>query len=474
VTLDWQVIVAPSSELPSYLGRTLGYCAIARELGSPAKVVVLNGRSPGGVLLAGTMAHELFHLFQSAQASPDEEGDWWTEATAEWGRNWLLQPHLPLTGASGPGERRWRFVQFLASHLGDQFWPVLNESFASLGLPERSPGAVTAVVSKALSDHGFDLGHELGHFWGEHLTEHSLESIGETPPFEEDPTVGVGSHDVRVSAPLLAANFGRIRLADDVGKATITISPGPEHGQLWTRLGSDPPADSSDPSRQTLEFCVRGSDPDAQRWPGSLSFAYTNGGGFGPTETGVVISVKASADPCEDSRHKTCHSAPRLLTSPLLDLAGKCPPKTPEPPEGTGGHGSACGAGGVARGGVYDTDTAEESMIPDVYLTVLCNPRPFIYVFGGTGSCPYFSSSIPVPYSITGGYQVETSPGPGTIRGGSFDFSYPYATAYGTSTIHVSGAITPSQVTGEVSATNTQCSPSTYTEQFSASYRPGE
>lgn len=195
-------------------------------------------------------------------------------------------------------ETRWRFVQFLSQDLGSDFWPVLNDTFAALGFESAHPSA-TAVLSTALASRGWDFGTELGRFWGEHLRDGTVDGNGETPPYQPDRVVSLSSNEVRVSAPLYAADVGRIRLSSDVAQATVTASAVPDGGHLWVRLGDRAPEDITSPgSPRTWHFCVRGAAGDGQPWPGQMTFAYTNGGGFGPTSTGVVFTVDPSDEPC--------------------------------------------------------------------------------------------------------------------------------------------------------------------------------
>ncbi len=334
---------------------------------------------------------------------------------------------------------------------------MLNDTFSVPGLVQNSQA--TPILADALAGQGLGLsfGTELGRFWGLHLADGTAAGLGETPPYNEDREVALTPESIPAVAPLHAANVGRIRLAGNVGQATITISPLPDGGKLWVRLGSNAPEDlSGSPGTHTYHFCVHGSAPGTQPWPGSMAFAYTSGGGgFAPTEpTGVIFNITPDPDPC--SRDRTCRAA-GAAEGFLALLAGPMSCPAPRP---------ATGCGTTARRGVYDTSASVVSTIPREFLYVLCNPHPFVEVFGGSASCDGTSSGVPVSLGPAGAGELlsYSARGPGAIHNGHFRFSYTYEG----SRFDVDGNITPTQAAGTLHAVTPFC---TFTQAWTAPYR---
>lgn len=331
---------------------------------------------------------------------------------------------------------------------------MLNDTFSVPGLVQNSQA--TPNLSEAVAAQGLSFGTELERFWGLHLADGTSAGLGETPPYDEDQEVALTPDSIRAFADLHAANVGRIRLAGNVGQATITISPLPDGGQLWIRLGSNAPEDLGDASEgvHKYHFCVHGSAPGTQPWPGSMTFAYTNGGGFGPTASGVTFGITPDPDPC--SRDRTCRAAGARGGFVAL-LAGSVSCPSPRP---------ATGCGTTARRGVYDTSASQLSSIPREYLTVLCNPHPYVHVFGGTASCDGTSFGEPVGLGPSGAGELiaNSARGPGAIHNGHFRFSYTYQG----SQVEVHGQITPTQATGTLHAVSRDC---TVTQSWTAPYR---
>jgi hypothetical protein len=154
---------------------------------------------------ANVLAHELFHAFQGgAMGHYPREGQWWMEATAEWGADDIFgfprgstrereldaslfdHPELPLDllARSGPGYEVhhayavWRFLQYLYSFLPrtgpEALFTYLVATFQAIGRGTPADEAVQSlfpanqpVINPPGGLAGFT--DALGLFWLEHL-----------------------------------------------------------------------------------------------------------------------------------------------------------------------------------------------------------------------------------------------------------------------------------------------------------------
>jgi hypothetical protein len=443
----YEIFVVPDIELTGAFGVQLPYCSQPR---TTAVVIPASGvDSPDGL---ATAAHELFHAFQSGAAGGAIWPGWWTEATAEWGNKllfdqpltpdnrddaFLRRPQVPLDRFTGTGPDRlhqygaYRFVERLSRRMGSRaFWDLLVDTFEETGHINSlehpgSPPNQTAILRRALDDHGRQLDEELGRFWAAHLED----TADNGPAAEVTPLpVETGSDRQNFRVSSLAAKLLSFPLGSGVKKVHVEVDRVEGNEHLWVRAGGLDERRSYD---QT--FCVNtGRNADLPRWISDFALAYTNG-------TGSPASLRVSVEGLTN-RQGCGRDCPERIQ----------PGRTASCPVDPGG-GPPC----TPRFGQYVTQDPAEPFVthyPYVYTDVLCGHRgEFVNAFGGTVQCHSLHGDFTVKLGedLSGGHRVTTDE---YLHGQTAHFSYAFGTPPYRTTVEAEVNFAPDTATGTVRA----------------------
>jgi hypothetical protein len=230
---------------------------------------------------ANVLAHELFHAFQGgAMGHYPSEGQWWIEATAEWGGDDIFgfppgstrerdldaslfgHPELPLDllARSGPGYMVhhayavWRFVQYLQSVMpttntdtstgSDRLFAYLVATFQAIGRGTPADEAIRTLfpagVGPTNEPGGRGFTDVLGRFWLQHLPPDLGDQLPGGPVSLQDsvdvPEITPGGGPGQVTAEWDGA-------APAFGIRTVALNVSSETGDVWVMPGSMSPSD---------------------------------------------------------------------------------------------------------------------------------------------------------------------------------------------------------------------------------------
>lgn len=303
---------------------------------SKKKALLMRSSIPAGSYRHAVLAHELFHGFQPGDDGSASDGIW-EEATAEWAStlftgNVTFEHDPPLDAAflgvptkpldvDTPEPRKYgaaRFVMSLQKQLGlDHLWSLLRASFATRA--NWTTGLV-AFLRSALPGYGTSLPEAEANFWADHQGP----SPEETPAAKSTTTTISGSGSAplaflvaRDAAKLVDLTPG----ASAPKKITVTLPVAPADTFFLTKVETAAPTVSA--GGTALVFCLTGSEPGAQPWPGAgVGVGVVNGMAKQTNQTVMITASNTDAD-CEDPAPPVtklpvgCPAAP-----PNVDLGG--------------------------------------------------------------------------------------------------------------------------------------------------------